>query len=164
MTPLDPKTREQLCAWMDGELPPDEARFLERRLAGDDELRGQWERWQLASACIKGQAFLPMRSELAQRIQSAISADGSAGVSGRRPVWGWAVAASIAALAITIGVQMRPGQTGAAPTPVAHVGESLAVPVAASPASADLVALNPAASAPAVATAEFESPDEASGI
>jgi negative regulator of sigma E activity len=166
MTPLDPKTREQLCAWMDGELPADEARFLERRLADDMELRGQWERWQLASACIKGQAFSPMHSELAQRIQSAISSpDTSAHAARRSPVWGWAVAASIAALAITIGVQMRPGQTGAAPIPVAHVGESLAVPVAASPASADLVALNPASSTPAVATAEFESPeDTSSGI
>ena len=31
MTTLDETICEQLSAWMDGELPADEARFLERR-------------------------------------------------------------------------------------------------------------------------------------
>ena len=34
----DDALREQLSAWMDGELPADEARFLERRLSHDPVL------------------------------------------------------------------------------------------------------------------------------
>ena len=56
MTTLDENIREQLSAWMDGELPADEARFLERRLANEPALRAHWQRLQLASSCIKGHA------------------------------------------------------------------------------------------------------------
>src|SRR4249920_3226112 len=135
MTPLDPKTREQLCAWMDGELPPDEGRFLERRLENDAELRAQWERWQLASACIKGQPLLPMRRDFNEGVMAAISTPENAGtISRRRPLWGWAIAASVAALAITIGLQMRPEKIPARPDTVAHANETFAPPITASPA------------------------------
>ena len=160
MTPLDPKTREQLCAWMDGELPPDEARFLERRLASDPELRAQWERWQLASACIKGELPLPMRSDLSERVMAAISAPEQAAVIARRkPVWGWAIAASIAALAVMVGVQMRPEKIATSPNTVAHVGETYTAPITASPASADLVALNTGTARSAIAPTEAASPE-----
>ena len=39
MNAIDPKLLEQLSAWMDGELPADEARFLQRRLRNDVALR-----------------------------------------------------------------------------------------------------------------------------
>ena len=39
---------EQLSAWTDGELPADQARFLQRRLDADPALRARWERWQIA--------------------------------------------------------------------------------------------------------------------
>ena len=41
MTAIDPQLLEQLSAWMDGELPADEARFLQRRLRNDVALRGE---------------------------------------------------------------------------------------------------------------------------
>jgi len=158
MTPLDPKTREQLCAWMDGELPADEARFLERRLASDAELRAQWERWQLASACIRGQSPLPMRRGFSEGVLAEISAPEITAVAARRrPVWGWAIAASVAALAIMIGVQMRPEKIVARPDTIAHTGESFTAPITASPASADLVALNSDATRPAIASAAIAS-------
>lgn len=162
-TPLDPTSLEQLCAWMDGELPPDEARFLERRLANDRELRAQWERWQLASSCLKGQPLRPMDGDLAERIQAAISGSSdSSGHAPRRTAWPWAIAASVAALAIAIGVQMRPTPNAVAPQPIAHVGESVTAPIAASPAAADLVALSTGSSAPATASAAFASDDTTS--
>ena len=51
---------EQLSAFMDGELPDAEARFLLRRLENDAGLRAAWERMQLASACVRAQAWQPM--------------------------------------------------------------------------------------------------------
>lgn len=155
MTPLDPKAREQLCAWMDGELPPDEARFLERRLANDGELRAQWERWQLVSTCIRNQPLLPMDRDFSERIQTVISTPDNAGaIARRKPIWGWAMAASIAALAVTIGVQMRPEKVASTPATVAHATAPFVAPVTASPASADLVALNPGPAGPSAVRAE----------
>jgi len=159
MTPLDPKTREQLCAWMDGELPADEARFLERRLANDVELRAQWERWQLASACIRGQAALPMRGDLSERVLAAISAPENVQTAKRRPILAWAVAASIAALAVMIGVQLRPERIAAHSNSVAHANQPYTAPIAASLASADLVALTASTSKPVVASVEAAAPE-----
>jgi negative regulator of sigma E activity len=158
MTPLDPKTREQLCAWMDGELPPDEARFFERRLANDAELRAQWERWQLASACMRGQSPLPMRGDFSERVLAAISAPQNA-VAKRRPILGWAIAASIAALALMVGVQMRPEKSPSAPNAITRTSQTLAAPINASPASADLVALNLGSATPATVAPENPAPE-----
>lgn len=72
MTRIDPNLLEQLCAWMDGELPADEARFLQRRLDQDPGLRAQWERWQLASACLRGQPVRLMPPALAADIAAAL--------------------------------------------------------------------------------------------
>ena len=54
-TPPDQKLLQDLCAWMDGELPADQARFLERRIDIEPALQAQLERWQLASASLRGQ-------------------------------------------------------------------------------------------------------------
>ena len=160
MTPLDPKTREQLCAWMDGELPADEARFLERRLASDAELRAQWERWQLASACIRGQSPLPMRQGFSESVLAEISAPANVGARpGRRPVWGWAIAASVAALAVMVGVQMRPEKIPASPDTVAHASDPYVAPITASPASADLVGSRFRIAKSAIASTEVVSPE-----
>ncbi len=65
--------REQLCALMDGELAPDEARFLLKRLEHDQELRAVYERWQLASTCIKRQRHRPMPNGFAERVGQALN-------------------------------------------------------------------------------------------
>jgi len=101
MTTLDENIREQLSAWMDGELPADEARFLERRLANEPALRAHWQRLQLASSCMKGQALRPMPASLAERVSLAIAGPDAA-VAARRPWLGWTVAASVAILAIVL--------------------------------------------------------------
>jgi len=145
MTTLDEKIREQLSAWMDGELPADEARFLERRLANEPELRAQWERMQLASSCMKGQGLRLMPRSVATGVAAAISAPDAAATT-RRPWLGWAVAASVAVLALVV----VPNWTGdavpasvpvatqpAAPGPTDPQGNPV---LNATPASADLVA------------------------
>jgi len=145
MTTLDEKIREQLSAWMDGELPADEARFLERRLANEPELREQWHRMQLASSCMKGQTLRLMPRSVASAVAVALVEPAAQPAASRR--WlGWAVAASVALLAV-VTVPNWQGDSVSAPVPVAAQpatsgrGDPEAAPVLnATPASADLVA------------------------
>src|SRR5690606_16899935 len=86
--------REQLCAWMDGELPADQAAFLQRRLAHDPELRALWERWQLASACLRRQPLRLMPADMGEclvvQVQEATAP--------RRRHWPWAAGLAAAVL------------------------------------------------------------------
>ena len=68
MTEIDDRLKEQLSAWLDGELPADEARFLQRRLDNDPALRAQFERWQLAAACLRGQPVRRMPAGFAEQL------------------------------------------------------------------------------------------------
>lgn len=93
MTDIDKSLLEQLCAWMDGELPADEARFLQRRLQNDPALRAQWERWQLASACLRGQPVRTMPAELGERIAVAVATEPA-----RPGRWPWVAGLAAAVL------------------------------------------------------------------
>lgn len=154
MTPrtneLDETLRAQLCAWMDGELPADETRFFERRLASDPALRAAWERMQLASACLKGHAFRPMPNALAEGVAAALAA----APPQRRLWWGHAVAASVVLLALAVAprVLKSPDRSDIADPAIA----AAAVPVnaIATPASADLVAVVSPTTAPAARVTE----------
>ena len=143
MTDIDEKIREQLSAWMDGELPVDEARFLERRLANDPALRLAWERMQLVSACLRGHPVLPLPSNFAARVETALSTAGP--VPARRPWLGWAVAASLAALALTLTPRLLENPARDA----AVAARTLPVNPVPSPASADLVAVRAEPARPA---------------
>ena len=136
---------EQLSAFMDGELPDAEARFLLRRMEHDAELRAAWARMQLASQCLRSQAWRPVDDGFAGRVAAGIAQSPAAS---RRPaLLRWAVAASVLALGLVMAPRLlqspeAPASSiAAAPAPAAdHM-----VP---SPASADLVALHqPAAPA-----------------
>lgn len=152
MTPqpneLDETIRAQLCAWMDGELPADEARFLERRLATDAALRATWERMQLASACLKGHAFRPMPSALAEGVAAALA---STPVQKQRAWWGHAMAASVVLLALAVAPRaLKSPDRGDVADPVIAAA-TVPTNAIATPASADLVAVAPpmVAAAPA---------------
>jgi Anti sigma-E protein RseA, N-terminal domain len=144
MTTLDEKICEQLSAWMDGELPADEARFLARRLASEPALRARWERMQLASACQKGHSLRLMPAAMADRVALAI-AEPAVDARTRRPWLGWAVAASVALAAVVLVPNgSRPG--GPSDSVVAQASDAgtappLTVPdLVPTPSSADLVA------------------------
>lgn len=129
----DEALAEQLSALMDGELPEAEARFLQRRLANDPALRAKWSRLQVGASCLRNQPWQPVSPDLSTRIQSALSAEAAAPRGGRRVV-GWAVAASLAVLAVAFAPRF-------ATDPVAApVAASAPAPAAATLASADLVA------------------------
>lgn len=141
MNMSDEVIREQLSAWMDGELPAEEARFLERRLANDPDLRRQFERLQLVSACLKGQALRPMPAILASAIGNGLESPVISTPTAKRGVLlGWAVAASVAMLALFIApgiLRDRPSGQG---SDMALVPAAVPGNLVASPASADLVA------------------------
>jgi hypothetical protein len=145
MNQADDTTCEQLSAWMDGELSPEEARFLERRLQNDPELRAKWERLQLASSCLRGHRVLAMPG-LADRVVASL--DAAPPQASRRPLLGWAIAASVAALAIAFVPRMV--TTPEAPAIVEQPAGPVVVPTAPlaapapTPGSADFIAEAPA--------------------
>jgi hypothetical protein len=146
---------EQMSALMDGELGEEQARFLRRRLEHDAELRAAWSRLQLASSCLKGHRVRPMAVDCA-----AVRADATAAV--RRPWLRYAVAASVAVLAIAmaprfLGTRAPVDSNLAAVAPADPAGGAtdglVAAPVLPSPAAADLVAVDATAPSAPVPTA-----------
>lgn len=124
---IDSHYFQQLSALMDSDLPPDQARFLLRRLEHDTELTGCWERWQLCGDVLRGQAQAPAPAGFAERIAAAIAAveplqsAASTAAGGSRSnlaKWGGgALAASVAIIALFMVRQQVPDQvpTQAAP-------------------------------------------------
>ena len=98
----------QLSALMDGELAPDEARFLLRRLQHDGELADRWERWQLAGEVLRGRAGVLLPDGFAGRVGEALRAGEVPATPARRApgLWRWgglaALAASVAVVALMV--------------------------------------------------------------
>lgn len=114
---LETHCRQQLSALVDGALPPDEARFLLRRLQHDGALAGRWERWQVYGECMRGGVSQLLPADFSQRVCAALEAEDAravpmAAVRGARPMWtrwagGAALAASVAMAAFVV-VQRDP--------------------------------------------------------
>jgi len=116
---------QQLSALVDGDLAPDQARFLLRRMQHDTELSGCLERWQLCGDALRGQARAPAPAGFADNIAAAIAAeslqpaaraDSSRGRGNLARWGGGALAASVAAIALFMVRQQVPDET---PAPVA---------------------------------------------
>lgn len=133
---------EQLSAFMDGELPEAEARFLQRRLEHDSELRSKWMRLQVAATCMKGQPWRPMSDTLCTQVDAEIARTGASKV--RHPVWRWGMAASVAALAIVFAPRLIQDTTPESATIAVSAGAPATERMLPSPASADLVAMRTA--------------------
>lgn len=119
--------RQQLSAMLDGELAPDEARFMLRRLEHDSDLATCWERWQVCGDILRGRHDALLPAGFSQRVllaiteaeagpQLAVAQDGNAA---RRPRWGrWgsgaALAASVAVAALFVARQ--PGSDSLEPS------------------------------------------------
>ncbi|TKR32943.1 hypothetical protein FCE95_01045 [Luteimonas gilva] len=130
--------RQQLCALMDGDLPPEEARFLLRRLQHDAELGGCWERWQMIGESLRGRAAAPLPSDFSQRVAAAIAAEPAAArpPATQSPRWarwgGGALAASVALIALFMARQQTP--SGAIPdTESAPIVAAASMPPAQAP-------------------------------
>lgn len=110
-------SREQLSALMDGALPPDETRFLLRRLQHDASLAECWQRWRLGGEVMRGLAPAQrLPADFATRVSSAIFDSGQGTVLGEpverrapKPAWlRWGGGAAMAAsLAVVVGFIAR---------------------------------------------------------
>ncbi|MGH8063005.1 MAG: sigma-E factor negative regulatory protein [Pseudoxanthomonas sp.] len=117
---------QQLSALVDGDLAPDQARFLLRRMEHDTELSGCLERWQLCGDVLRGQARAPAPADFAGRVAAAIAAESlqptakaaSSRYRGNLAKWGGgALAASVAAIALFMVRQQVPDETPAQAAP-----------------------------------------------
>lgn len=148
--------RQQLSALVDGELAPEEARFLLRRLQHDQDLAGSYERWQLCGQVMRGQLGRMAEPGFAAAVAAAVSAEpplaAAAGDGARRGWVRWgggaaALAASVAVVALFMGQAVDPAVDARQPAPtMAGAPEAPAAPVAAAP----VVPAPAAAQAPAV--------------
>lgn len=144
---FDAHHRQQLSALIDGELSPDEARFMLRRLEHDDALAGCHERWQLLGDVLRGQACAPAPVDFAARVQAAVAAEPAppkAEAARGRERGGWrrwggsaALAASVAAVALFMTREQLPEQPPPEPAmPVFASQAELPPPVAPAPGPA----------------------------
>jgi len=105
---MEPTSREDLSALMDGELAAEPTRFLLRRLDHDPELSATWSRWHLIRACLSADsarmAAPRTDNDFAARIAAAIHAEPvpQARRHWARYVGGGAIAASVAVAALML--------------------------------------------------------------
>jgi len=107
--------KTQISAFVDGELPQNEAELLLRRLCQDVELRNQAAEYLAMGRAMRGERAIAGMSTLRERVSAAIDdkelleefadADGEGGAPRfTRPLVGVAIAATVA-LAVLLGLQ-----------------------------------------------------------
>jgi sigma-E factor negative regulatory protein RseA len=110
---MSEQIREQVSAFLDGELPSSETELLLKRLTRDSELRESFGRYALIGECVRGGQERLSRG-FAERVNRAIDGEPAVTVAQParstsrwwRPLGGAAVAASVAVVAV-IALQQR---------------------------------------------------------
>ena len=112
---MSEQIREQVSAFLDGELPDSETELLLKRLTRDPELRESFGRYALIGEGLRGGTHTRLSQGFPARINRAIDGEplvvDPATVRGRSTVWwrpfaGAAVAAGVAAIAV-VALQQR---------------------------------------------------------
>jgi anti-sigma factor RsiW len=113
----DIRTPEQMSALADGELGPDETRFLLRRLEGEPALAVQWQRLHLVRASLRGELGPLADAGFASAVAARIEAETrpAAAYGWRRAALGGAIAAGVAALALFSIAPPQPAAPGSVP-------------------------------------------------
>jgi sigma-E factor negative regulatory protein RseA len=139
---MSEQIREQVSAFLDGELPSSETELLLKRLTREGELRESFGRYALIGEAMRGASQAYLTKGFAGRVNLAIDGE-PVPVNGYlpqarahrwwRPFAGAAVAAGVAAIAV-VALQQR----AVAPTlrPMAALTAQNAVPVRATPREA----------------------------
>ena len=137
--------RLQLSALLDGELPPQEARFLLRRLQHDPELAACWDRWNLCGDVLRGRVEVMASNGFSQGVTAALAAEPMSkattlAANSRWLRWcgGAALAASVAMIALLLG-----RQSPNAGSPDMATTQAVTTTVVAPPAPARDVAIIP---------------------
>jgi sigma-E factor negative regulatory protein RseA len=112
---MSEQIREQVSAFLDGELPNSETELLLKRLTRDPELRESFGRYAIIGESLRGGTHTRLSQGFPARINRAIDGEplvvDPATVRGRSTVWwrpfaGAAVAAGVAAIAV-VALQQR---------------------------------------------------------
>jgi len=127
---MSEQIREQVSAFLDGELPNSETELLLKRLTRDPELRESFGRYALIGESLRGGTHARLSQGFPGRVNRAIDGEpmvaDPAAVRGRSAVWwrpfaGAAVAAGVAAIAV-VALQQR------AIAPTLRAGLTVTVP------------------------------------
>jgi sigma-E factor negative regulatory protein RseA len=112
---MSEQIREQVSAFLDGELPDSETELLLKRLTRDGELRESFGRYALIGEAVRGPSLSLMTKGFAGRVNLAIDGEPIPAIGqvpqSRAPRWwrpfaGAAVAAGVAAVAV-VALQQR---------------------------------------------------------
>ncbi len=154
--------REQVSAFLDGELPDSEVELLLRRLTRDPELRQCFGRYALIGEAMRGQGVPTLSAGFAARVERAIDGHPAAGESpaargragvGWKPFLSVAAAAGVAAVAVMALQHRAVGPAGGA--------QSLVAKSTPAPVTRPAAASGRAAAAPAALLASAGKPREA---
>lgn len=105
------KFKEQVSALVDDECAAQEIKLALRQLVRTEELQASWQRYHLISDVLKGNTPPVIDHTFTQRLRTAIDADAAARIIpagpsllGRwyKPLAGFALAASVAAVAVLV--------------------------------------------------------------
>src|SRR5215813_5014057 len=136
---MSEQIREQVSAFLDGELPSSETELLLKRLTRDAELRESFGRYALIGEALRGTSHPALSKTFAERVNRAIDGEPAALPAAEpaliaprwwRPFAGAAVVAGVAAVAV-VALQQRAISPTPAPLTVANTAPVTAIPVAA---------------------------------
>jgi sigma-E factor negative regulatory protein RseA len=121
---MSEQIREQVSAFLDGELPSSETELLLKRLTRDAELRESFGRYALIGESLRGASRAPLTRGFAARVNCAIDGEpvvASPPARAHPPRWwrslaGAAVAAGVAAVAV-VALQQRADVPTGRPVP-----------------------------------------------
>lgn len=105
---MSKESLEHLSSLMDGELSGETGLFLTRRLTSDEAMCETWERYHLIRDCIRQPGSKLVVTGLSLKLNASLEAEGSPSVSNWqsnrwfKPVSGFAIAASVALMAIVV--------------------------------------------------------------
>ncbi|HTB90701.1 MAG TPA: sigma-E factor negative regulatory protein [Steroidobacteraceae bacterium] len=133
---MSEQIREQVSAFLDGELPDTETELLLKRLTRDGELRESFGRYALIGEALRGAGSQTLTRGFAARVNLAIDGEPAQTTTHAQPVrtprwWrplaGVSVAAGVAAVAI-VALQQRaisPRVSGSAPVTAQNIAAPL---------------------------------------
>lgn len=115
--------KEQLSAFLDGELPEAETTLLLKRLERDDDLKGTLSRYSLIGAALRADGEVTAARHVASRVRAAIAIEPALPTTPARdfaarwlrPVAGFGIAAGVAAATLLVMPQLNPATDSAAP-------------------------------------------------